>query len=153
MSDDGFSIKRAGGPQRIANTTEAVEAGAAAEVRRVSSAQFARSNAIPREVETAEALPSELGGSIDLRLFERMNAVLVSPAISSMTHRSNVLHSVVSWLDAQSARLSTAEGGAHAEVSNQLPWLGSVIDILKEEITLIEAFHQGTVRDVESPLE
>ena len=153
MSGDAFSIKRAASPQRTANTPEMVDVGSGVEVRRASLPQFARSSAIPREVETAEVLPSELGGSIDFRLFERMNAVLVSPAISSMTHRSNVLHSVVSWLDVQSDRLSETELGGHAVVSNQLPWLGSVIDILKEEIALIEAFHRGTVHDVESPVE
>ena len=152
MSDDGFSIKRTA-TQRTANNTQAVDVGSGGAVRRVSSPQLARSSAIPREVETAEVLPSELGGSVDLRLFERMNAVLVSPAISSMTHRSNVLHSVVSWLDVQSDRLSEGELGGHAVVSNQLPWLGSVIDILKEEIILIEAFHRGAVHDVESPVE
>ncbi len=154
MSEDRFSIRRAGGPGRIAQTPtqpEAVEAPVG--VSRVAASQLERAGNVPSVVETAEALPSELGGSVDLRLFERMNPVLVSPAISSMTHRANVLHSVVSWLDAQKERLAGVEGGDAADTGNHLPWLGSVIDTLREEIVLIESFHRGVVRDVESPVE
>lgn len=149
MSEDGISIKRTRGASRVGHEIEPVYVG---ETRRPTSAAFARSAAIPREVETADVLPSELGGSIDLLLFERMNAVLVSPAMSSMTNRANVLHSVVSWLGAQAERLSaqTAQG---ASPNATAPWLASVIDTLNEELSLIEAFHKGTLRDVESPLE
>jgi len=147
MSDDGFSVKRMGGvrrPEMAPGVADVVSS------RPVGLGRMAGSAAIPREVETAETLPGDLGGSLDLRLFERMNPVLVSPAISSLTHRSNVLHSVVSWLDAQSARLAQAQG---VEEGAQHPWLGSVIETLREEIALIEVFHKGALTDVESPLD
>ncbi|MEY3202432.1 MAG: hypothetical protein RIR70_1982 [Pseudomonadota bacterium] len=147
MSDDSFSVKRVGGARRPDALSGAAEL---APQQRIESGRMAGSSAIPRDVETADVLPSELGGSVDLRLFERMNPVLVSPAISSLTHRSNVLHSVVSWLDAQSSRLAQAQGDGEGV---QHPWLGSVIDTLRDEIALIEGFHRGTLTDVESAIE
>lgn len=154
MSDDSFSIGRVGGSRRptyVDDSSPAQEAQRPVSVRGVN---VASRQPIPGMVETAEALLSELGGSVDLRLFERMNGRLVSPAIASTTHRVNLLYTVGDWLRAQQSRLAEAgQGASGAGATQSLPWLESVVDILSQEAELIKQLHQGTLADAEGQVD
>jgi hypothetical protein len=133
MSGDTGAIKRAAGmsPAGVSAPPTLPPASSS------NAGYAARLAPKPLAVDLPPTAPDERLASLDARLAERMHGLMLSPAMASMTQRASVLHSVVSWLEAQASSAA----------------LAPTVDVLKQEIFLIEAFHRGALHDVEGPRE